>query len=60
MKPTTKVTAGAIAGALMAIIAWAAKAFAAVDIPTEIALAGATVITFAVQWTVRDAPEEAA
>ncbi len=53
MKPTNKVTAGVLAGALAAILAWVAKQFG-VDVPAEIGVALSTVLTFAVQYMVKD------
>lgn len=50
--PSRKVTVGLVAGAVMTIIAWASKAYAGVEIPAEVALAGATVITFILQYMV--------
>lgn len=50
--PNRKVVVGAAAGALMTIVAWVSKAFAGVDIPAEVALAGSTVIVFFVQYFV--------
>lgn len=54
MKPTNKVFAGALAGAVAVIIAWAAKAFGHTDMPPEIAAAVSTVLTFVVQYIVPD------
>lgn len=58
--PSRKVTVGLVAGSLMTILAWASKQYAGVEIPAEVALAGATVITFALQYFVRNASEETA
>lgn len=55
MRPTNKVGAGALAGAITAIGTWAAQAFGQVIVPAEIGIAVSTVITFAVQWLVPDA-----
>lgn len=55
--PSRKVTIGLASGAVMTILAWASDAFAGVKIPAEVALAGATVINFALQYLVPDAPE---
>jgi hypothetical protein len=55
-----KVTVGLVAGSVMTILAWCSKQYAGVEIPAEVALAGATVITFALQYLVPDAPEETA
>ena len=60
--PTRKVTVGAMAGAVVAIAAWASKAYAAVEIPADVAIALTTLLTFVVQYFVPDAephePEE--
>jgi hypothetical protein len=53
--PTRKVGAGLAAGSLMTIAAWAFKASTGEDIPAAVALAGATVITFLLQYFVADA-----
>lgn len=45
--PTRKVTSGALAGALAAILVWASKAFGGVEIPGEVG-AGITVILTAI------------
>lgn len=52
--PTKKVTAGVLAGALAAILVWAAKQFAHVDVPAEIGVAASTILTFATQYLVPD------
>lgn len=56
--PSRKVTIGLAAGSLMTILAWCSKTYAGVEIPAEVALAGATVINFILQYAVPDAPEE--
>jgi hypothetical protein len=53
--PTRKVGAGLAAGSLMTIAAWASDAYGGVEIPAAVALAGATVITFLLQYFVADA-----
>lgn len=55
--PDRKVTYGLFAGALMTILAWISSAFAGVVIPAEVALAGSTVIVFALQYFVPNLPE---
>lgn len=55
--PSRKVTIGLAAGSLMTLIAWASKQYAGVEIPAEVALAGATFINFILQYFVSDAPE---
>lgn len=57
-QPSRKVTVGLVAGAVMTILAWCSKQYAGVEIPAEVALAGATVINFALQYVVPDASEE--
>lgn len=59
MKPTNKVTAGALAGAIVGIATWAADAFAGVKVPAEVAVSMSVVVTFAVQWFVPDAEPQA-
>lgn len=56
--PNRKVTAGLMAGSIMTILAWASKTYAGVEIPAEVALAGATVITFIIQYAIPEANEE--
>jgi hypothetical protein len=58
-QPSRKVTVGLVAGSVMTILAWASKQYAGVEIPAEVALAGATVINFILQYFVPNAPEEA-
>lgn len=55
--PSRKVTVGLVAGSVMTILAWASKVYAGVEIPAEVALAGATVITFALQYLIPNAAE---
>jgi hypothetical protein len=55
MKPTNKVIAGVLAGAVTTIGAWAARAFGGVELPGEVQGAITVVITFAVQYMVPDA-----
>lgn len=56
--PSRKVTIGLVSGAIMTIVAWASKAYAGVEIPADVALAGATVMNFALQYFIPDASEE--
>lgn len=56
--PDRKITVGLVAGSVMTILAWASKQYAGVEIPAEVALAGATVINFILQYMVPNAPEE--
>jgi hypothetical protein len=53
--PNRKVVVGVAAGAAMTIVAWASKAFAEVEIPAEVALAGSTIIVFVIQYLVPNA-----
>jgi uncharacterized membrane protein len=50
--PAQKVTAGAIAGALVTIAIWLSKTYGHVDIPSEVAAAITTVLTFIVSYIV--------
>lgn len=52
-KPTNKVTAQTLAGALITIALFVASSFN-VKIPAEVALAGGTAIQFAVAYYVKD------
>jgi hypothetical protein len=56
--PDRKVTVGLVAGSIMTILAWCSKQYAGVEIPAEVALAGATVINFILQYMVPNAPED--
>lgn len=58
--PNRKVTVGLVSGSLMTILAWASKQYAGVEIPAEVALAGATVINFILQYAIPDASQESA
>jgi hypothetical protein len=58
--PDRKITVGLVAGSVMTILAWASKQYAGVEIPAEVALAGATVINFILQYAVPNAPEDPA
>jgi hypothetical protein len=52
--PTRKVGVGALAGAVIAIAIWATKAFAQVEVPADVAVAGTVIVTFGLQWLVPD------
>jgi hypothetical protein len=52
--PSRKVAVGLLAGAVMTILAWVSKTYTGIEIPAEVALAGSTVITFAIQYFVVD------
>ena len=54
MTPTNKVSAGGITASLAVVIAWAAKEFWRVEVPTEIGIALAGVLSFVVSWFVPD------
>lgn len=54
-RPTNKVTAGAFAGGVTAVFVWGIKAFAGIEMSAEAAIGLSVVITFAVQYLVRDA-----
>ena len=41
-RPTNKVAAGVFAGSLVAVLVWAAREFAKVQVPAEIAMACST------------------
>lgn len=51
-KPSRKVVIGTAVGATMTIVAWGIKAFASVEVPAEVALAGTTVIVSLLQYFV--------
>jgi hypothetical protein len=55
MKPTNKVAAGVLAGAIVGLIVWATKQFAKVEVPVEAASSLSVVVTFLVQYVVPDA-----
>lgn len=56
--PNRKVTIGLVSGSIMTILAWASKQYAGVEIPADVALAGATVINFGLQYFIPDASSE--
>lgn len=53
-KPTNKVSAGALAGALTLIVVWGVK-LAGVDVPAEVGIALSTVFSFGLSYWVKDA-----
>lgn len=55
MRPTNKVSSGILAGAITAIVIWAAKTYGKVDFPPDIAVGVSTIITFVTQYFVPDA-----
>jgi hypothetical protein len=48
--PDRKVTVGLAANAIMIVLAWISSAFFGATIPGEVALAGSTIILFALQY----------
>lgn len=48
--PTNKVAAGAVTGALTAIIVWVVRQWGQVEMPPEIAVAVSTVLSFIVSY----------
>lgn len=58
-RPTNKVIAGLLAGAVVTIVVWGAKAFGALDIPIEVQGALTVLVTFGVQYMVSDARADA-
>lgn len=51
-RPLNKVIGGAFAGSLTIVIVWALRQFAAVEVPAEVASAGATIISAVVAYLV--------
>lgn len=49
-RPIQKVSAGAVAGALVAILAWGLRRFAGVDVPDEVTSAAVVLISFAAAY----------
>jgi len=54
MTPTNKVNAGGVTASIAVVIAWAAKEFWRVEVPTEIGIAMAGVLSYIVSWLVPD------
>lgn len=52
--PTRKVSAAGAAGALAAIVAWAAQTWGGVDVPPGIEAAFATLLAFAAGYIVKE------
>lgn len=53
MTPSTKVTTGAIAGAIVVFLLWVAKSTGLVDdMPEEVAVAISTVVSFVLSYVV--------
>jgi hypothetical protein len=56
--PTQKVFAGALAGALTVVIAWALREVWKIDIPGEVASAVTVILTFITSWFTPPSPDE--
>ena len=54
MYPTRKVNAGGVTASLAVVIAWSAKEFWRVEVPTEIGIAMAGILTYIIQYLVPD------
>ena len=54
MKPTNKVNAGGVTASIAVVVAWAAKEFWRVEVPTEIGIAIAGIFSYAISWLVPD------
>ena len=54
MMPTNKVNAGGITASLAVVVAWAAKEFWRIEVPTEIGIAMAGILTYIIQYLVPD------
>jgi hypothetical protein len=53
MSPSTKVSTGAVAGAVVVFVIWVVKAAGLVDdVPPEVAAAVTTVVSFVLAWLV--------
>ena len=52
--PTNKVNAGGITASIAVVIAWAAKEFWRIEVPTEIGIAIAGIFTYVIQYVVPD------
>jgi hypothetical protein len=53
-RPENKVSIGAGVGGLSTVIAWAIGAYTNTTIPAEVGIAGASFLTFVVQYLVRN------
>lgn len=53
-KPSNKVTAVGLAGALATLIAWASSTFAHTELPAPVVVALTTVLLFGVGYIVKD------
>jgi len=54
-RPDRKVGVGVGVGGLSTVLAWAIGAYTGVQIPAEVGIAGASFLTFVVQYIVPDA-----
>lgn len=54
MTPTRKVNAGGVTASVAVVIAWAAKEFWRVEVPTEIGIAMAGILSYIVAYMVPD------
>lgn len=52
MKPNRKVVVGGAVGGLVAVLTWAVKQFAGVEMPADAAVGLTTALTFIVQYMV--------
>lgn len=57
-KPVRKVAAGGVAGAIVTIAVFVLKNFAKIDIPSEVASALTTVVTFLISYIVPPGADE--
>lgn len=54
MKPTAKVTAGALGGALSIILVWMLRLLWSIETPGEVAAAFTTVLSFGCAWLTKE------
>lgn len=54
MKPSNKVAAGALAGGVVAVLAWVLKEFTKVELSPDAAVGLSVIVTFFTQYLVRD------
>jgi hypothetical protein len=52
--PTRKVTAGALGGAGMVVVAYALEAAAGLELPAAVVAAGTTIVSFALSYVVKE------
>lgn len=53
--PSRKVGAGALAGAIAGLVIWSISIFAGIQVPAEQAIGLSVILTFIVQYYVKDA-----